>query len=378
MFKRLLIALGLVGLICGGLVWFNLFRDAKIAEFFAAMPPKAVTVSATEARFMEWRPGIEAIGTARAAQGVDLAAETAGVVRSVNFSPNQRVERGQVLVRLDDEVERAQIPGAEAALANAQKQFARLEELRAKGVATEASFEDAKNALAAALSELQRLRAVVDQKSIEAPFSGEIGIARVDVGEFVTPGTKIATLQNRDVMRVDFTVPEQLAAKLTIAQRAEFGPQEDDLRYAGRIIGVDPKVDPQTRLVSVRAQLTNLDGNLRPGQFVYVRVHLSPEPHVLALPQTAVVTSLYGDYVYVLEPYEAEGSQQAGGAVTPTHRAVQTFVQVGRRDRERIEIRSGLKGGELVVTAGQNKLQNGSLVAVNNSIDPARIAQQGR
>lgn len=402
MTKRLIIILIAIAVVCGGLIWFNFFRDRMIADFFANQPVPTVTISATGVETSQWHPGIDAIGTVRAAQGVDVASETAGVVRTINFKSNARVEQGDLLVQLNDEVERAQIPGARAAVNAADRQLQRTEELRERGVATQATLDEASNASSAARSELQRLEAVVEQKSIEAPFAGVIGIPRIDVGQYVQPGTVIATLQDLDNMRVDFTVPEQRAAELSIGQQALFGANEGDLSHKGRIIGIDPKIDPQARLMNVRAEIDGGNTELRPGQFIHARVVLPVEDNVIALPQTAVVTSLYGDYVFTLNPLEDDGAGaqgdgggdagQAGGADgqdgaqaqeqagddKPVFEARQVFVETGRRFGGEIEIVSGLEPGQRVVTSGQNKLQPGARVTVDNSIDPAELARTGR
>jgi membrane fusion protein (multidrug efflux system) len=253
MIKRFVIALVLVVIVCGGLVGFNLFRSKMIGEFFANVQTPAVSVSAAEIQPTTWSPEIEAIGTLRAAQGVDVAAEAAGTVKSIDFEANDRVAAGQLLAQIDDAVERAELIAAQAEVDRQKAQLERARRLRESGVTAESNLEDAQTAMAAAESTLKRLEAVLDQKAIVAPFSGTIGIPRIDQGEYVQAGTVIATLQQLDTMKVDFTVPEQLVGDLQIGQAASFGLTEDKFPYQGKIIGIDPKIDPQTRLVSVRA-----------------------------------------------------------------------------------------------------------------------------
>lgn len=391
MVKRFLIVLVLVVLVCGGLVGFNLFRSKMIADFFANQQVPAVTVSASEVAAMTWEPVIEAIGTLRAARGVDVATQVAGVVKTIAFSSNQQIEEGELLVQIDDAVERADVVSAEAAIERDRAQLARVQQLRETGVSTEQSLEQAQTAFAESESTLARIRAVLDQKAIEAPFSGVIGIPRIDVGEYLQVGAVIATLQQLDTMRVDFTVPEQNMSELRIDQPATFGVTAADFPYRGRIVGVDPKIDPQTRLISVRAEVENPDGDLRPGQFIRVRVSLPAVSNVLALPQTAVVTSLYGDYVYVVEEEAASAPAADAGAESSTTApaaegggraaenaprlvAKQVFVETGRRQNNLVEVTKGLESGQTVVTSGQNKLANNTPVTINNSVDPAAVA----
>jgi membrane fusion protein (multidrug efflux system) len=410
-----------------------------IGEFFANMQPPAMTVSATTVERSTWTPEIRAIGTLWAIQGVDVAAQVAGVVQSIAFTANDRVAEGDLLVQIEDSVERADLMSAEAALARDRASLERAQRLRETGVSSEATLEEAESAMAASESALARIQAVLDQKAIEAPFSGVIGIPRVEVGQYVQPGTTVATLQQLDTMRVDFTVPEQQIDQITMDQPATFGLTEENFGYQGRVIGIDPKIDPQTRLVSVRAEVENPKSELRPGQFVRVRVELPAAEGVIALPQTAVVTSLYGDYVYVVEEADAAASasptpatdsaqpaeggndaalretlpaeasadaepaaetaapeaaapeSQSGEATSQAPAegtaasapaegeklvAKQVFVKIGRRQGDLIEIESGLEPGQVVVTSGQNKLANNTPIVINNDVDPAELAQE--
>jgi membrane fusion protein (multidrug efflux system) len=388
--------------VCGGLIGFNLFRAKMIADFFANQQMPAATISATRIEPVTWRPQIEAIGTLRAAQGVDVAAQTAGVVEKIAFTANDKVTEGELLVQIDAAVERADLASARAAVERDRAQLDRAETLSTRGISSAANLEEAQTALAASESALDRIQATIDLKAIEAPFSGIIGIPRIDVGEYVEPGTVIATLQQLDTMRIDFTVPEQRLGDVHMDQPALFGLRENEFPYQGRIIGIDPKIDPETRMVSVRAELANPDDELRPGQFVRVRVELPPVDNVIALPQTSVVTSLYGDYVYVVA--EAEAAPASTGAVPdatpdatngaeatetpppgviagadePRLVAKQVFVQIGRRQGNLIEIVEGLEPGQMVVTSGQNKLANNMPVTINNDVDPAAIALDPR
>ncbi|HRP77617.1 MAG TPA: efflux RND transporter periplasmic adaptor subunit, partial [Aquamicrobium sp.] len=208
---------------------------------------------------------------------------------------------------------------------------------------------------------------VLQQKQLRAPFAGKLGIPRVDEGQYLTPGVAVVTLQDIDTMRADFTVPEQRMAQLRIGQKVRLTADGDDTVFAGEITGIDPKVDPSSRLVSVRAAIDNPDGRLTPGQFVRINVELPQEDGVIALPQTAVVTSLYGDYVYAARPKEGQEGEGDAQALE----ARQIFVTVGRRSGRNVEIVSGLSEGDVVVTAGQNRLSNGTPLAIDNTLDPA-------
>jgi membrane fusion protein (multidrug efflux system) len=306
-------------------------------------------------------------------------------VDEILFTANERVEKGKILVQLDDAVQQADLKSIEAQAALDEQALKRAEELQKRGVNSEVAANTARATASASAALAAKYKAVLDQKQVRAPFSGTLGIPRIDKGQFVSPGTVIATIQDLDTMRVDFTVPEQRFDELKIGQNVVLGMTEDDLSFRGTITGIDPKVDPVTRLVSVRAEIANPQGRLNPGQFLQVEVKLPREEGILAIPQTALVNSLYGDYVFVVRKEDdvsdanaGDGADNKNGETLVAH---QVFVKAGRRSSGMVEIREGLKPGDLVVTAGQNRLSNGSTVIVDNTVTPgpagARQAQNG-
>lgn len=391
MIKRLIIAFILLVLICGGIVGFNIFRDNAISQFFANMPVNQLTVSTAKVEPAPWTPGIEAIGTVAASRGVDLTVETTGIVKELLFSANQHVEQGQLLVRLDDAVEQADLAASKTQAALDQQALDRAVQLQRRGVGTDATLDSARAAASTSKSQVVKLQALADQKLLKAPFSGTLGIPKIEQGQYIAPGTIVVTLQALDTMRVDFTVPEQQIGSLKIGQPVAFGLTSDDLPYKGKITGIDPKIDPVSRLASVRAEVSNPEGKLSPGQFLQVRVELPKEDGVIAIPQTALTTSLYGDFVYVVRPAKPAEAPAQGPAPTnaedtkaepakptepaapkadaPALAAYQVFVRVGRHFGGRVEITEGVAGGDEVVTAGQNRLSNGAPVKVDNTVD---------
>lgn len=365
MVKRFIIAILLLGLVGGGLVGFNLFRDNMIAQIFANMPQQPATVSTVEAQPVTWTPSIEAIGTVNAAQGVDLTVETAGVVKEIAFQPNTQVAAGSLLLRLDDVVQTADVEAARTQADLEKGNLARAQDLTRRGVATNVSLDQTQAAAQAAEAQLARAIAVLDQRQLSAPFAGTVGLPRVDVGQYVAPGTIVATLQDLSTMRVDFSLPEQELPNLSIGQKIEVRIEGLDQSFPGELTGIDPRVDPATRLVALRGSIANAEGKLTPGQFVRIRVELPPEEGIIALPQTALSTSLYGDYVYVVRPSEADAAQLE---------VRQVFVKPGRRSGGVVEIAQGVSPGDQVVTAGQNRLSNGQSAIVDNSVNPAAAA----
>jgi membrane fusion protein (multidrug efflux system) len=333
-------------------------------------PPTAVEVMTVQAS--PWLPGVDAVGTARAARGTDIAVQIAGVVKEIKFKANDRVKAGQLLVQIDDAVERAELGSAQANVRLYTAQLARSDKLKAKGFVSQANYDDTRAQLEVARATQARAQALINQKGIRAPFDGVVGIARVDAGQYLTVGSVLVTLQDLDRMKVDFTVPEQVAASLTMDQPVRFSDDRGDAKFNGHLIGIDPKIDPGSRLVAVQAEVTNAEGRVRPGSFLRVRVDMPAEGNIIALPQTAIVPSLYGDYVFVVAPPQpkpaGEGGKDAAVAADapppPALAAQQRFVTTGRRDGERVEIVRGLKAGERIVTSGQNRLQDGAAVSL--------------
>ncbi|MFH1795780.1 MAG: efflux RND transporter periplasmic adaptor subunit [Pseudomonadota bacterium] len=390
MIKRFLIAIVLLVLVVGGIVGFNMFRDNAISQFFANMPVAASPVSTVKVEPVKWTPGIQAIGTVSASRGVDLTVETSGIVKEIRFDSNQRVEEGALLVQLDDTQQQADLSAQSAQAALDRQNLDRALELQKRGVGSETTVEQAQAAATASAAQVTKLEAVLEQKQLTAPFPGTMGIPRIDLGQYLTPGTTVATLQNLDVMRADFSVPEQSLDLVKIGQPVRFGVTEADMPFAGSITGIEPKVDPSTRLVLIRAEISNPDAKLAPGQFVQVRVDLPEEDNVIAVPQTAVVTSLYGDFVYAVRPAAAKpaASTTAGDETKPATGtpaateavpglvAQQIFVKLGRRSGGRVEILDGLKQGDEIVTAGQNRLSNGGSVVIDNTVQPQPSADE--
>ena len=362
MIKRFLIAIVLLVLIGGGLVGFNLFRDKAIQDFFANMPVQPVAVSTVEAEPGAWTPSISAIGTIGANRGVELTVETTGIVREVGFEANQVVEAGKMLVQLDDVVQQADLAAARLQANLDRQALERAQELQQRGVGSTVALQAAEAAASTSAAQVEKLEAVLQQKQLRAPFGGTLGIPRVELGQYISPGTAVVTLQDLEIMRVDFTVPEQQLGLLKMGQKLRLtldGIQGD---FEGEVTGIDPRVDPSSRLVSVRASITNPENRLTPGQFARILLALPEEEGVIALPQTAVVTSLYGDHVYAVTT-TGEG-EDAKSEVR------QKFVTVGRRSGQRVEIVDGVSAGDVIVTAGQNRLANGTPVTVDNTVNP--------
>jgi membrane fusion protein (multidrug efflux system) len=340
----------------------------RAGESFAP-PPEAVTSAQVEVT--EWEPTTPAIGSLVAVRGVVLAAELPGTVREIAFESGAFVKRGALLVRFDTSAEEAQLAAAEASASLARLGLERARKLRQGEANAQADLDAADARAKEADATVANLRAVIAKKTLRAPFDGRIAIRQVELGQVVSPGSPIASLQSVSPIHADFWLPQQALARLQPGQparvRTDTFPGEE---WDGEITTVNPEVDPSTRNVRVRATLENRDGRLRPGMFVNVEIRSPEKRSVLTIPATAVIFAPYGDSVFAIEEKKDETGRTSAVAR-------QKFVRTGERRGDLVAVISGLSPGETVVSSGAFKLRNGAAVAVNNALAPqAKLAPQ--
>jgi membrane fusion protein (multidrug efflux system) len=325
-------------------------------------PPESVTASLVQAA--EWQPTQAATGSVVAVHGVTLGAELSGTVREITFDSGQSVRRGAVLVRLDTSTEEAQLVSARAEATLARLALDRARSLRQGDVNTPADLEASEARAAQANAAVAALEATIAKKTIRAPFDGRIAIRQVELGQVVTPGTPLASLQSVDPTYVDFWLPQQALAALQVGQQVQLKTDTyPGSTWEGRLDTINPEIDAATRNVRLRATFRNADGRLRPGMYAGVEVLSARRTPVLLVPATAAVYAPYGDSVFVLEP-SAEAGKSPGTV------ARQRFVRLGERRGDLVAVLSGLKGGEQVVSSGAFKLRNGAAVAVHADTAP--------
>ncbi|WP_277051704.1 efflux RND transporter periplasmic adaptor subunit [Zestomonas thermotolerans] len=363
--RRMLVMLGvvlLVVLILAGYKGFSIYR--QIQQFSAPRP--AISVSAAVAEERPWEERLPAIGTLTASQGIDLTVEVAGTVRDVLFQSGQKVTQGQPLIQMDGSVEQASLEAAEADLSLSRVEFERGRSLVSRQMISKSDFDRLAAQLQKNTGTVAQLKAMLDKKRILAPFSGTIGIRQVDVGDYLASGTVIATLQDLSTLYVDFHLPEQAVPRLSVGQKVAVSvaayPGEV---FEGRIGAINPKVDEATRNVQVRAMLPNPDDKLLPGMFANLEVLLPEAPRRVVVPETAITYTLYGNSVYVIEPFKDDsGEVQKDDQDEPQLQVQRRFVETGPRRGGWVVILKGLAPGEQVVTSGQLKLDNGARVAI--------------
>jgi len=363
--RRMLIMLGVVLAVVLALAAYKGFSIYQQIQMFSA-PQPAISVSAAVAREQPWQSRLPAIGTLKAYQGVDLTAEVQGTVKEVLFQSGEKVTLGQPLLQLDSEVERAILATAEAVRALARVEYQRGQDLIKRQAISKSEFDRLNAELLKAEASVTQLKAELDKKRILAPFAGTIGIRQVNTGDYLSPGTSFATLQDLSRLYVDFFLPEQDYPQLAIGQsvRLSLAAYPGEV-FSGEISALNPKVEETTRNVQVRAMLPNPDNKLLPGMFANLEVLLPGEKPQVLVPETAITYTLYGNSVYVIgEQKDDQGAVAKDDKGQPRLVVERRFVETGERRDGQVLVLKGLKAGEQVVTAGQLKLDNGAHVAI--------------
>lgn len=381
---RFILTAVIAALIVGVLAMWNfVWKPDMIKGFITANVPPPATVTSEAARTEKWVEHLTSIGTLFSSHGVDVTSQVAGIVIEASAESGSDVEQGASLVQLDIAVETADLASAKAVLAEAEVAFQRQSDLNAKKVAAEANVDTARSKRDTALAAVNKIEAVIAQKTIRSPVSGRLGIRKVERGQYVSPGMTLVTVQALDPMRADFPMPEQAIGKLRVGQLIEIAVDAYPGKvFRGTIESLDARVAQDTRTLLVRGSLPNPQRQLLPGMFANVTVLVGEPRPVVTVPRTAVTYSLYGDSLYVVKPAEpsdkdkdkdkGKGKGTVGQAAASTAGgdrkliAERRFVKTGQARDDRVAIISGIRAGDEVVTTGQLKLNPGAAIRVDN------------
>ncbi|HXX29308.1 MAG TPA: efflux RND transporter periplasmic adaptor subunit [Myxococcaceae bacterium] len=360
-------ALVLLVLFLGGTKFFQISTMIKAGK---AMVPPPESVTSAKAELADWRPVRAAVGTLVAVRGVTLSAEVTGTVREIAFENGGQVKQGQLLVRLDTSSEQAQLEGALADAELARLTLERARTLRKDVVNTQAELEAAEARAAQTNAAVANLRAIIAKKVIRAPFDGRVGIRQVELGQVVSPGSPIVSLQTVTPIYAEFQLPQQALADVKLGQQVQLKVDVfPGASWEGTVTTINPEVDPGTRNVRMRATVPNPDGRLTPGMFASVEVLSEQQERVLLIPATSILFAPFGDSVYVLE------TEKSADGTSEKLVAHQRFVRTGERRGDFVAIVSGLKPGETVASNGAFKLRNGMAVQLHNALaPPAQLA----
>jgi membrane fusion protein (multidrug efflux system) len=364
MARRMILTVGvmLVLLTALGFVKFKQVQAAIAAGSSFQPPPEAVTSLVVHQE--QWPGTLNMIGTVEAVHGVTVSADLPGIVDRIAFESGQSVREGEVLVELDTRQEHAQLASLEAQRDLAHVNFGRMQELVNAGVISRMDYDQATSQQKATAANVAEIKATIDRKTIRAPFSGILGIRKVNLGQYLSSGGAIVPLQSLNPIYVNFGVPQQTASQIRVGRTLHVTTEDiAGQAFAGRVTAIDSVVDETTRNIQVQATLSNPSGKLRPGMFVQVEAVLGAPQPVFTLPTSAINYAPYGDSVYVITDLKDPKGR--------TYRGVrQQFVKVGGSRGDQVAVISGVKPGDEVVTSGVFKLRNGAAVQVNNKVQP--------
>ncbi|WP_296653732.1 efflux RND transporter periplasmic adaptor subunit [Paraburkholderia sp.] len=367
MAKRMIIMLFCVGLLLAALFGFNLFRAHMIKKFMASNTAPPATVTAAVAGYQTWQPQLAAVGSLRAVRGVDVTTEVAGLVREIVFISGQDVKAGQVLVRLNDDSDRAQLASLQAAAELAQTVYTRDKAQFGIQAIAKAQLDADAADLKSKRAQVDQQAALVEKKTIRAPFAGRVGITTVNPGQYINPGDAIVTLQAIDPIYADFFLPQRQLGQLHVGQTIAVDTDAFGNRsFDGKIRSINPRVDSATRNVQIEATVDNRERKLLPGMYANVKVDAGTVQRYLTLPQTAITYNPYGATVFIVKPGEQKNAQ---GKIMPV--AQQVFVTPGPTRGDQVAILKGISEGTQVVTSGQLKLKNGTPLVIDNRVQPA-------
>ncbi|MBR0824369.1 efflux RND transporter periplasmic adaptor subunit [Bradyrhizobium manausense] len=362
----------LLGALVGGLVWFNSFRGQMIKQFFANNKPPPVAVSVAEAK-SEMVPNLlTAVGELAAVHQVNVTADVNGRVTEIKFEPGAHVTAGMPLVQLFDAPEQGDLANFKAQSTVAALSLERAKQLASRQFGPQATVDQAQASYDQAQAGIAKTEALISQKLVRAPFEGDLGVRKVEVGQYLTAGTAIVSLTDLSELWANFTVTEKDSGQLKVGQTVRLKVDAYPGRvFEGRITTIEPQIASDTRNIRVQATIANPEKILKPGMFVTTTVVLPEKPPVITVPETSVDYTLYGDSVFLITEKKEEDGKT-------TLSAVRTFVQTGNRVDGRAEILKGLKPGDKVVAVGQLKLQSGSAVSISTDPAPPIPAQPPR
>jgi membrane fusion protein (multidrug efflux system) len=365
MIKPLVILVLVAALILGGIFAWGAFKGKMMAKYMGMAATAPQTVSTTKAASLSWQGRTQSVGSLRAVRGADLSLQIAGIVDEIRFESGSEVPAGAVLLRLRPYDDTAKLEQLEAAAVLAGQTYKRDQEQFAAQAISQAVLDTDVSTLKSAKAQVLAQQALIDEKTMRAPFAGTLGIRQVDVGQYLTAGTAVVTLQALDPILIDFYVPQQALSELRAGQAV--GATVDTYpgtHFTGAIESINSKVDLASRNVQVRASFKNAEHRLVPGMFATVEIDNGAATTQITLPQAAITYNPYGDTVFVVQHSGVDDKGKPKLAVQ------QRFVQLGATRGDQVAVTSGVAAGDEIVVAGQMKLRNGSFIVVDNSVTP--------
>lgn len=346
----LLVVLGLFGTVLA----YKAYSINKMINKMANAPEPSFPVTSYQIKPQPWDSSLNVIGFIEPHQGIELTTQVNGIVDKIYFKSGQIVEKGDLIIQLDSKVEIANLAAIKAQIPAAKAQYKRYLSLyKTKSISKEA-LDTAKASYKSLLAQNDSLQAIIERMTIKAPFSGKLGLREVDLGQFITAGTKITQLEDNSQVRLRFSVAQQELAKLKIGQQVAVKVESYvDKTFIGKISAIEPLVNVKSGLVQAQAELDNSQKLLYSGMYAQAQIHLMKKEQQIVIPQTAITFNLYGSNVFVLQKDEKDVLRSYQRTVTP-----------GEQKLDSVQIDKGLQAGDIIVTTGQVRLSNGSKVKI--------------
>ncbi len=362
----------LLGALVAGLVFFKFVFLPNLFKEIFSKPPPPTSINIATAKSETIPNLLAAVGDLAAVHQVNVTSDVNGRITEIMFTAGASVKAGTPLLQMFDGPEQADLASFKAQSTMAQLSLDRAKQLASRQFGPQATVDQAQSSFDQANAGIARTEAVISQKLVRAPFDGELGVRKVEVGQYLTAGTQIVSLTDLSVLYANFTVTEKDFGALKVGQVVRIAVDAYPGRtFEGKITTIEPQIAADTRNIRVQATIQNPDRILKPGMFATTSVVLPDKPPVITVPETAVDYTLYGDSVYLLGEKKTEDGKTSL-IVT------RTFVQTGNRVDGRAEILKGLKDGDRVVAVGQLKLQSGSAVTISTDPTPPIPAKPPR
>ncbi|OGT31436.1 MAG: hypothetical protein A3E87_03670 [Gammaproteobacteria bacterium RIFCSPHIGHO2_12_FULL_35_23] len=381
--KRMALMIIALIIIFGGVFGWDFMRSYFAKQYMAHFRQPPVTISAATVKLKKWQGLVPAVGTLYSYESVNISPQQAGQVQEIYFKSGDIVQKGQPLLGQNIELNIQTLKSQQAQLALSKITYERYIPLAKKSFVSQSQLDQALAQYQEDEANVGQSEEIINEKTIRAPFTGKIGIRKVNLGQYVSPGDKLTSLQSLDPLRAVFYVPEQYFPDIKVGQAVKVTVEAyPGKEFPGKVVAINSQINSNTRNFSIEANIPNKNLELFPGMFANVTVILPAAKNVMVLPQTAISYNLYGNIVYVLTPApkgytipplpKKDRVKIQSNTPPKTVYIVKTaYVKTGEQRGNTVEILSGLKVGDLVATSGQLKLLNDTPVVINNSINPA-------
>ena len=363
--SRFVIVIIFLGLVLGGIFGYKFYQFGQLKEKLS-QPQPPVQVSAVKAEIEMWTPGIKAVGSVRAVNGIEVANEVPGVIKSINFESGDQVKQGDVLIYLDSATDEAALRTRKAEAQLTEQEFKRVSDLLPKRAVSQSQYDESKANLDSARARVNEAEAQLSKKVIRAPFDGTLGIRMVDLGEYLATGTPIVEINMLNPIYVDFTLSEKNLPDVATGYPVQVTVAAvPDKTFAGSVSAINTSVSPETRTVRIRATLNNKDNELRPGMFATIMTLQPSDTKVVTVPRTAISYNTYGDFAFVIEKNDQ-------GTLVAKRRSITT----GDTRNGRVAILSGLEAGETVISKALLRVRAGQPVEIQSESDASQAASE--